>query len=100
MSALVERSVGAELLVVGSHGHRGVKGALIGSVAHQCARLATCAVVVARLDAFDPDPELTIQGKRSHPSVDPYQGQGPTHQAMISSQASIEQGISRRMRPS
>ncbi len=62
VSALVEGSVGTELLVVGAHGHRGLKGALVGSVAHQCAHQAHCAVVVAQMDASDTNPALTMQG--------------------------------------
>ncbi len=46
--ALLDASRHAELLVTGSKGHGGFQHALLGSVAHQCARHATCAVVVAR----------------------------------------------------
>jgi len=46
--ALLDASRHAELLVIGSKGHGGFQHALLGSVAHQCARHATCAVVVAR----------------------------------------------------
>jgi nucleotide-binding universal stress UspA family protein len=46
--ALLNASRQAELLVTGSKGHGGFQHALLGSVAHQCARHAACAVVVAR----------------------------------------------------
>jgi nucleotide-binding universal stress UspA family protein len=46
--ALLDASRHAELLVTGSKGHGGFEHALLGSVAHQCARHATCAVAVAR----------------------------------------------------
>ena len=46
--ALLDASQGAELLVTGSRGHGRFKEGLLGSVAHQCARHADCAVVVAR----------------------------------------------------
>ena len=47
--ALLDASKGAHLLVTGSRGHGGFKDALLGSIAHQCARHASCTVVVARL---------------------------------------------------
>jgi nucleotide-binding universal stress UspA family protein len=46
--ALLDACRGADLLVVGSQGHGGFRGALLGSVAHQCARHASCDVVVVR----------------------------------------------------
>jgi nucleotide-binding universal stress UspA family protein len=44
--ALVQASVGAEMLVVGSRGHGGFVGLLIGSVSAYCAEHASCPVVV------------------------------------------------------
>jgi nucleotide-binding universal stress UspA family protein len=44
--ALVQASVGAEMLVVGSRGHGGFVGLLIGSVSAYCAEHAGCPVVV------------------------------------------------------
>ena len=45
---LVEASKHALLLVVGSHGHSGVIGRLIGSVSEHCVYRAECPVVVVR----------------------------------------------------
>ena len=46
--ALVEAADGADLLVVGSEGHRGLAEALLGSVGQYCANNASCPVVVMR----------------------------------------------------
>jgi nucleotide-binding universal stress UspA family protein len=45
---LVDRAKGADMLVVGSRGHGGFAGALIGSVSFSCAAHATCPVVIVR----------------------------------------------------
>ena len=45
---LVRAAEGADLLVVGSRGHGGFAGLLLGSVSPQCAQHAPCAVVIAR----------------------------------------------------
>lgn len=45
---LLEQSKGADLLVVGSHGHGRIIGSLLGSVSQQCVHEATCPVVVVR----------------------------------------------------
>lgn len=45
---LLDRASDAGLLVVGSHGHGGFTGALLGSVSHRRIQHATCPVVVVR----------------------------------------------------
>ena len=45
-SVLVRESENAELLVVGSRGHGGFVGLLLGSVGQQCAAHARCPVVI------------------------------------------------------
>jgi nucleotide-binding universal stress UspA family protein len=47
---LVEEARGADLLVVGSRGHGGFVGLLLGSVSHQCALHASCPVVIVHKD--------------------------------------------------
>ncbi len=45
---LIGASVGADLLVVGSRGHGGFVGLMLGSVSQQCVDHAPCPVVVVR----------------------------------------------------
>ena len=46
--ALLDCAKGADLLVVGSRGHGGFTGALLGSVGQHCAQHAQCPVVIIR----------------------------------------------------
>ena len=46
--ALLETAKGADLLVVGSRGHGGFNGLLLGSVSNQCVHHAPCPVTVVR----------------------------------------------------
>ena len=46
--ALIDLSAGADLLVVGSRGHGGIRELLLGSVGTYCARHAPCPIVIVR----------------------------------------------------
>lgn len=51
----------ADLIVVGTHGRRGVARLLIGSTAERVVRLATCAVLVERPKVNTAEPEPRIE---------------------------------------
>jgi nucleotide-binding universal stress UspA family protein len=59
--ALLDACAGADLLVVGSRGHGRFQHGLLGSIAHQCARHATCAVVVVRPRIAEDSWEVTTR---------------------------------------
>lgn len=48
VEVLLAAAEGADLLVVGSRGHGGFTGALLGSVSQHCAHRAPCPVVIIR----------------------------------------------------
>jgi nucleotide-binding universal stress UspA family protein len=55
-TVLVDESRHADLLVVGSRGHGGFAGLLLGSVSQQCAQHAACPVVIVRATNGDASP--------------------------------------------
>jgi nucleotide-binding universal stress UspA family protein len=52
---LLDAGRGARMLVLGSRGHGGFAGLLLGSVSSACAQHATCPVVVVHGDNPPPD---------------------------------------------
>lgn len=53
-TVLVDESRETDLLIVGSRGHGGFAGLLLGSVSHQCAHHAACPVVIVHPFAEEP----------------------------------------------
>lgn len=58
---LLEASLGADMLVVGSRGGGGFRGLLFGSTADQVVRNARCPVVVVPVDGTDDPADLDTQ---------------------------------------
>ena len=69
--AEVAKDIEAELIVVGSHGRRGLNRLLLGSVAEKVVREATTSVYVVRPDDF--------VGARKVPAVEPPLAEGEPH---------------------
>lgn len=62
------RDVGADLILVGSHGHTGLERLVMGSVAERVVREAGCAVLVARAKVYaDVELEHVIEVERTKP---------------------------------
>ena len=76
-NVLVERSRGADLLVVGHRGRGGFLSLLLGSVALQCAQHADCPVVVVRPGERSAGPE------RRHRVVVGVDGSEPARRALL-----------------
>lgn len=62
---LLEVSTGAQMLVLGSRGHGGFAGLLLGSVSAACAEHAVCPVVV--LHGTTPPPSPPLSGTEASP---------------------------------
>jgi nucleotide-binding universal stress UspA family protein len=69
------REVGAELVIVGSHGLTGLERLLVGSTAENIVREAGCSVEIARAKTY-PDVELEpvveVEPDREHPYIPPH----------------------------
>jgi nucleotide-binding universal stress UspA family protein len=68
-AALVSAAQGAELLVVGSRGHDGFAGMLLGSVSAHVAAHAPCPVVVVRHLPEGADPQVDPRRESLHEEV-------------------------------
>jgi nucleotide-binding universal stress UspA family protein len=88
--ALLDACRGADLLVVGSRGHGRFHDGLLGSIAQQCARHATCAVVVFRPRVSEDGREAAIPSSSQTSMSDgpgPPRASGPTDRQPSSGQA-------------
>ncbi len=65
---LTQVAVGADLLVVGTEGHGGLAGRLLGSVSQRCIESAPCPVVVVPHDAKPRTPTIVVGVDGSEPS--------------------------------
>lgn len=61
-AVLTRAAVGADLLVLGSHGHGRLRRAVLGSVSEQCVRHAPCPVVVVPAPAPAPSANARVAG--------------------------------------
>jgi len=67
---LIKASQGAEMLVIGSHGHGGFAGLLLGSVSQQCAHHATCPLVIVHGLAAEPLDTVGVKLAYRHRQTD------------------------------
>ena len=63
------RTVGADLIVVGSHGRTGLTRIAMGSVAERIVRVAPCSVYVARGEAPTAGPRHVVMGTEFEPDA-------------------------------
>lgn len=61
VQVLIEASQNARVLVVGSRGHGGFNGLLLGSVSAACAQYATCPVMVVHGDTPPPVVDRSVR---------------------------------------
>jgi nucleotide-binding universal stress UspA family protein len=76
--------VGADLIIVGSHNHTGVRRWLLGSTAERVVREAGCPVVVARQKSYQPVERETVVEIEPHAShyVPPHRYHYEDHTAL------------------